>query len=116
MRQDAVAPLARRLSLLNAELNRPIIVLLHDHTDIGLHSVLCRTHDNGDDAANLDDRQGNDQQVLSHFVSVSPFRPARCTGLGYDGYWRGSPRPRVAMMLRWISLVPAAMVLGTVDM
>ena len=116
MRQDADAPFARRLSLLNAELNRPIIVLLHDHADIGLHSVLRRTHDNGDDAANRDDRQGRDQEVLSHFVPVSPFRTTRHPSLEYGDYWRGSPRPRVAMMLRWISLVPAAMVLGTVDM
>ena len=36
--------------------------------------------------------------------------------LHVGGYCRGRPRPRVAMMLRWISLVPAAIVLGTLDM
>lgn len=30
--------------------------------------------------------------------------------LGQDGYWRGSPRPRVAMMFLWISEVPAKIV------
>ena len=40
-----------------------------------------------------------------------PYPPSRSgCRLGASAYARGSPRPRVAMMFRWISLVPPSIV------
>ena len=68
-------------------------------------------------------------EIESEAVLVETRRAVEVSNLDHDSnetvllnhgsersYPRGSPRPRVAMMLRWISLLPAAIVAGTVLM